>query len=393
MSLFTPPSGETWRDPYPMYAELREAGPIHHAPDLDLYVLPRYAEVFEAVTDTKRFSSAHGLTWHYGDMEALGQTEAPPMVMLDPPAHTEFRRLVARGFTPRAVTSLEPTVRAFVRERLDLAVADGGTVDIIALLFKPLASLVVGQYLGVPAEDQGRFDAWSDAIMSEAPPGAPLSAADAAADLGAYFADLVDRRRSEPGDDTISHLVNTDGDAPPASLVQVIGYAFTMVAGGNDTVVGLLGGTADALTEHRDQRQILLDTPVLIPDAVEELLRWISPVQGLARTTTEPVEIGGITIPAGKRVALLYASANRDERQFGPDAGDLDLRRAPRQILTFAHGAHHCLGAAAARLQGRVVLEELLARCPEFEVDAAAGEFAEGEHTRRYRTLPFTASP
>jgi cytochrome P450 len=170
----------------------------------------------------------------------------------------------------------------------------------------------------------------------------------------------------------------------------MLGFAFTMVAGGNDTTTGLLGVALQLLTEHREQRRKLVEAPDLIPDAVEELLRLASPVQGLARTTTREVELRGRRIPAGARVLLLYAAANRDPREFGADAEQLDVERAPRRILAFGHGAHHCLGAAAARLAGRVVLEELLTTLPDFTVDAGAGAFAEGHYVRRYASLPFS---
>ena len=295
------------------------------------------------------------------------------MVMQDPPGHTQFRRLVSRGFTPRQVTPLEPSVREFVRERLTrLREAGGG--DIVAELFKPLPSMVVAHYLGVPEEDRPRFDAWTDAIVAagSADPAAAVSgAADATAELAGYFAELVERRRREPGDDTVSHLVRAgiaaEGDT--AGLVAILGFAFTMVTGGNDTSTGLLGGAAQLLTERRDQRAVLLRDLSLLPDAVEELLRLTSPVQGLARTTTRDVEVEGVEIPRGRKVLLLYGSANRDPRQFGADADELDVHRRPRTIMTFSHGAHHCLGAAAARLQARVALEELLTGCPDFEVD------------------------
>jgi cytochrome P450 len=182
-----------------------------------------------------------------------------------------------------------------------------------------------------------------------------------------------------------------DGD-PEVPLIRILGFAFTMVAGGNDTTTGLLGGAADLLTSEPAQRRMLRDDPTRIPDAVDELLRLTSPVQGLARTVTTDVTIRGTTIPAGRKVMLLYGSANRDPREFGADAEHLDVRRAPRQILTFSFGAHFCLGAAAARLQGRIVLEELLARCPEFAVDAERGVFAPGSFVRRYDALPFRAT-
>jgi cytochrome P450 len=168
--------------------------------------------------------------------------------------------------------------------------------------------------------------------------------------------------------------------------------AFTMVTGGNDTTTGLLGAAADLLTKNLDQRALLLADSSLMKSAVEEFLRLASPVQGLARMALRDVEICGRTIPEGRKVMLLYASGNRDEREFGPRAADFDIRRKIRRHLTFSYGAHHCIGAAIARLQASVALEELLARCPDFVVDGEAGRFASGHFVRRYETLPFQAT-
>lgn len=386
---FVPRSAETWRDPWPMYAALRDGDPVHHVEDGDYWVLSRFPDVLAAAHDTSTFSSAQGLTFAYDDMARAGLREAAPMVMLDPPDHTAFRRLVARGFTPRQVTALEPEVRAFVVARLERLREAGGEHDVVAELFKPLPSLVVAHYLGVPAADRHRFDGWTEAIVAANAAGDVLAAPQAVGDLFGYFSELIARRRVEPGEDTISQLVAMGADDPEVPLIRILGFAFTMVAGGNDTTTGLLGGAAELLTREPAQRRMLRDDPALIPDAVDELLRLTSPVQGLARTVTRDVTIHGTTIPAGRKVMLLYGSANRDPREFGADAERLNVRRAPRQILTFSFGAHFCLGAAAARLQGRVVLEELLARCPEFVVDAERGVFAPGSFVRRYDALPF----
>lgn len=391
---FVPRSGESWRHPFEMYEVLRERAPVHHVAGGDgrrgYYVLSRFADVFDAARDTATFSSARGLTFTYGEMESIGLAEAVPLVMRDPPDHTAFRRAVARGFTPRQVALLEPTIRGFVVERIEAARAEA-EIDIVSWLFQPLASLVVAHYLGVPAEDRGRFGGWTEAIVAASAKGNPLDAGATVSELFEYFTALIDERRSEPGDDTISHLVNTGPDEPTRSLLEVLGFAFTMVAGGNDTMMGLLGGAAELLTARPGQRALLVEDPALIADAVEELLRVTSPVQGLARTATVDVELHGTMIPAGTKVLLLYASANRDPREFGADAAQLDVARRPRRILSFSYGAHHCLGAAAARLQARIVLEELLGRCPAFSVDAARGRFASGHFVRRYERLPFTA--
>ena len=177
-----------------------------------------------------------------------------------------------------------------------------------------------------------------------------------------------------------------------ATAAWVVGFVFTMVTGGNDTTTGLLGGAAEMLTTHRDQRTILLEDRALIRGAVDELLRLTSPVQNLARTTTRPITVHGREIPDDVKVMLLYGAANRDEREFGPSAERLDVRRKVARMLSFGYGPHHCLGAAAARLQAGVALERLLDRFPDFAVDAAAGVFAPGAFVRRYESLPFTTT-
>ncbi|WP_072750805.1 cytochrome P450 [Rhodococcus maanshanensis] len=399
-AAYVPRSAESWRDPWGMYAALREHDPVHHvvpeeSPADDYWVLTRHADVYAAARDHETFSSADGLTTSYGELDKIGLRDNPPLVMLDPPTHTEFRRLVARGFTPRQVEAVEPAVREFVVERIEgLRAAGGG--DIVTELFKPLPSMVVAHYLGVPEEDRGQFDGWTEAIVAANANGDPLEAATAVGDLMGYFGGLIERRKADvaagkEADDTISHLVAAgiaaDGDF--AGVLSILGFAFTMVTGGNDTTTGMLGGSSALLTQHRDQRALLLEDRSRIPDAVDELLRLTSPVQGLARTTTRDVTIEGVTIPAGRKTLLVYGSANRDPRAYGANSEELDVLRAPRQIMTFSHGSHHCLGAAAARMQARVALEELLARCPDFEVDVDGIEYAAGNYVRRPTHVPF----
>ncbi len=383
--------GQSWADPWPMYAALRDHDPMHHVGVGDYWVMSRHADIWAAARDHETFSSARGLTVAYNELELIGLVDNPPMVMQDPPVHTAFRKLVARGFTPRQVEAVEPKVREFVIERIERLRAAGGG-DIIAELFKPLPSMVVAHYLGVPDEDRARFDGWTDAIVAASAngPGGVASVGDAVGSMMGYFAELIERRRRDPGDDTVSHLVaagvGADGDI--AGTLSILAFTFTMVTGGNDTTTGLLGGAVQLLHRYPEQRQLLAEQPDLIADAIEEFLRLTSPVQGLARTVTRDVTVADTTVPAGRKVLLLYGSANRDERQYGPDAGELDVTRRPRNILTFSHGAHHCLGAAAARMQSRVALTELLARCPNFEVDEAGIVWAGGSYVRRPVSVP-----
>lgn len=388
---FVPCSADSWRDPFAMYAQLRDEDPVHHVDAGDYYVLSRFADIRGCVTDTDTFSSAQGLTTAGSTGEDEIIAAFAPIVMTDPPAHTAFRRLVSRGFTPRHVTELTEPVRAFVRERLDRIRDRGGEADIAAELFKPLPSMVVAHYLGVPAADRPRFDGWTDSIVGATATGLPEQAMGAITEMIEYFTELIEIRKREPGDDTVSHLVAAAEAGDSVTTLQVLGFAFTMVTGGNDTSTGLLGGTCELMTANPAAQARLASDPRLIGGAVEEFLRLTSPVQGLARTTTRDVTVGETSIPANKKVLMLYGSGNLDEREFGPDAGALAIDRRLSQILTFSTGAHFCLGAAAARLMGRVALEELLAAFPDFTVDAAAGRFAEGHYVRRYESLPFRA--
>ena len=387
-----------------MYRALRDDDPVHHVvpednPDHDYYVLSRHADIFSAARDHETFSSAQGLTISYGELELIGLADNPPMVMQDPPVHTEFRKLVSRGFTPRQVEAVEPKVREYVIERIERIRANGGG-DIVGELFKPLPSMVVAHYLGVPEEDRNQFDGWTEAIVAANTAeggigGALQNLGDALGGMMAYFTALIERRKRESLEDpvdTISNLVaagvGADGDI--AGVLSILAFTFTMVTGGNDTTTGMLGGSVQLLHQRPDQRTMLAENPDLIGDSVDELLRLTCPAQMLGRTVTRDVTIGDTTIPEGRRVMFLYGSGNRDERQYGDDAGELDVARKPRNILSFSHGAHHCLGAAAARMQSRVALEELMTRVPDFEVDEDGIVWAGGSYVRRPLSVPFT---
>jgi len=391
--IFVPGHAELWRNPFSMYKALRDMDPVHHVKtDVegeDYWVLSRFRDVFDAAVDAKTFSSADGLTFRYGERAQLG--ENAPIVMMDPPQHTALRKLAIKRLTPNQVAALEPMIREFVVERVE-RLREAGEGDIVAELLKPLPSLVVAHFLGVPRGDRGHFDRWTEAIVAANASGDMMTAMDAVGEMLGYFGSLMEKRRSDPGEDMISALVhsklNTGEDVSPA---MILGMGFTMVTGGNDTTTGLLSGALELLTRNRDQRAILLEESGAIKNAIEEFLRLTAPVQGLARTTMRDVEIEGRTIPSGRKVMLLYASANRDEREFGADAAECNVRREFKRMLSFSYGPHFCIGAAAARLQARVAIEEVLSRCPDFSVDPEAGRFAGGHFVRRYEYLPFSA--
>ncbi len=386
--IYDPLDPATQQDPHPAYRRLRDDDPVHRTAR-GYWVLSRFEDVFQAALDTATYSSAQGLTFEENEIVKLGLK--PTLVMMDRPEHSTFRRLISRGFTPRKVAELEPAIRAFVRNRVAI-LADAGEADFVEVLSGPLPTFVVATYLGVPEEDRERFGQWSDAIVAANATGNTVrDAAEAVAGLYGYFADLVRWRRRHPADDMLSDLVAADVGGRPLHLDEILGYCFVMIAGGNDTASGLLAGSAVLLTEHPEQRRRLLADPGLLPGAVEELLRMTSPVQGLSRTTTRRVELHGSSIPAASKVHLLYGSANRDEREFGPSADDLDVTRSFRRMLAFGNGPHHCIGAAAARLQARVALDELLSVLPSFEADPTHGRLAPGPFVRRYQSLPVRA--
>ena len=402
LAQFRPATAETWPNPWPIYRALRDHDPVHHVVPQDepggnsndYYVLSRHADVWSAACDTETFSSTLAAAINYSELKATGWQGNRPPALQDSPEHAEFRKLVSHGLAPR-LGALESTVREFVVERIERLRANGGG-DIVAELFRPLPSTVVADYLGVPEADRAHFDGWAEAISAVTTAEGGLANAvknvmGSLATMTAYFTELIKLRRVVPGDDTVSQLVSTglgaDGDT--AGMQSVLAFVFAMIANGIDTTTGMLGGSVQLLHQRPDQRKLLIENPELIPDSVDEFLRLTSPVQAMSRTATRDVTIGDTTIPEGRQVLLLYGSANRDERQYGPDAGELNVQRQPRNIVSFSQGVNRCLGAAAARMQSRVTLTELLARCPDFEVDESGIVWAGSNHVRRPLSVPF----
>lgn len=395
-------------DPYPAFAWLREHDPVHHhaadhrAPEF--WALSRFEHVWDAVRRPETFSSADGLTFY---RDEIGQLGIPPtIVMLDPPVQTRLRSLVGRGFTPKRVTLLEDRIRDFVRARIDRMAerhTAGEVVDFHTEFASTVPTFVVAELLGVPEADRARFTPWvqaltavqNDGFDTAALTGSAASAAslDAMAEMMAYFSAAIAARRADPRDDLLGALVTAELEEPDGSTHRlsdwdILGFCFVVVAGGSDTTASLISHAVGLLGDAPGQRQLLLDDPDLIPPALLEFLRLESSVQGLARTTTADVEVDGITIPAGQKVMMLYAAANRDPREFGPTADQLDLRRPISRHLSFSSGPHFCVGSHLARLQARVALEELLAAHPWVTVDPAAGRRHESPFVRGWVSLP-----
>lgn len=381
-------------DPYPAYGRLRNSDPVHRHDEPAFWALSRFDDVWDAVRDAATFSSARGLTFFRDEIGTLGL--APTIVMLDPPRHTQLRHLISRAFTPRRVADLEYLIRDFVRGRLQFMArksADGEPIDLHLDFSSPIPTFTLAHLLGVPESDRARFDPWV-AALTQLPehgfePGA-LAAVDAVADMFTYFSDAITARRQQPSDDLLGALVVAEIDGERLTDWDILGFCFVMVAGGNDTTGNLISHGVMLLDADHAQRELLATTPSLIPNALVEFLRMEGSVQGLARTTTRPVTIRGVKITEGEKVMLLYGSANRDEREFGATAEQLDVTREIRRHLGFATGAHFCIGNHLAKLQARVAFEELLAQQPHVGVDLAAAQRLPSVFTRGWVRLPAT---
>lgn len=387
------PFGDAFQaNPYPVYRELRDHDPVHRHDDPPFWALSRFGDIWHALRDERTFSSAQGLTFHPDEISALGL--APTIVMLDPPRHTQLRALIAKAFTPRRVNDLEPAIREFVRDsivRMRQAASDGAPVDLHQDFSSPLPSFVLAELLGVPATDRHRFDPWVSALTSFQDAGfalTGLTAPDAVAEMFEYFTALITTRRADPRGDLISALCHAHVDGEYLSEWDVLGFCFVIVAGGNDTTGNLISHGVQLLDANPAQRQLLLADRSLIPNAVLEFLRMEGSVQGLARTTTRPVQLHDVEIPAGEKVLMLYGAANRDPREFGPTADVLDVTRPIPRQLGFATGVHFCIGSHLARLQARLAFEELLDAVPYIGVDTTHGVRLTSAFTRGWVRLP-----
>ncbi len=383
--LYDPEDERTQLDPYPVYRRLRHECPVYRQERLRFWALSRFADVHAALNDHEAFCSRQGLTWDPGAAEQAGVL--PMMVTTDPPDHTKLRRLINRGLTPKRVADLEPEVRAGVVERIDALRAAGGG-DLVADVAVPVPTAMVGRFLGVPESDRARFHHWAGAVVAGTS-GAAFHQEHhrAVRELYAYFHALIERRRLEPTDDLIGTLIASEIDGAQLTTGEILGFCFNIVVGGIETTTNLIANGMALLAAHPDSARRLAVEPRRIPQAIEEFLRLETPVAGLCRTTTRPVTLHGVTIPAGEKVLLMFGAANRDEREF-PDPDRLDFERGAERHLAFGHGAHYCIGAALARLMGRVAFEELTLRLGDSRADITRGRRLRAAVSRGWDSLP-----
>ena len=351
-------------DPHAAFQWLRESAPVYWCEHARMWALAKHADILHVARNPETFCSGRGVLIHDG-MRGGALTEAPPSIIyMDPPHHNRYRKLVNRAFTPGMVAGLEGRIRTIARESLD-PIRPGETRDFVETVAVPLPMLVIAEMLGVGDEDRQTFKRWSDAIIAAADTGASPESMQQVGELFAYFYAKLGERRARPQTDLLSALGAAEVDGERLADEEVLMFCMTLLVAGNETTRNLIAGGAKALMEHPDQLRALGTNPARLPGAVEEMLRWVTPIHSFARTATCDTEIRGQRIAAGDYVLLLYTSGNRDEDVFGPSANVFDVARSVEPShIAFGFGEHFCLGASLARLEARVLFEELLARFP-----------------------------
>lgn len=387
MTSFNPYSYEFHRDPFPVYRDLRDHAPCYHDAALGFWAVSRYEDVLGALHDPDTYCSRYGIT--------LEQDNSLPMLLTtDPPAHTDLRRRVSRAFTPRRVADLEGEIRSLAQRLLGGLVAKREG-ELVADYAARLPMDVIARMLGVPERDGEQLRTWTNALLDrdEGVPDVTAEGVVGATHLYKYFCDFVADRRAAVAlgnapDDLTTALCASGAHAPALADDQVVGFCFLLIIAGNETTTKLLANCLLALQRFPEQRSKLVAEPSRIPDAVEEILRYEGSTQLMARTLTRPVELHGEQMPDGATVLLLLGSANRDERVWDrPDDFDID-RGSAVQHVGFGHGIHVCLGAALARLEMRVSLEEIFRVMPDYEIDEASCTRVHSGNVRGWAAVP-----
>jgi len=381
-------------DPYPTFRRLRDEAPLYYNEKHEFFALSRFEDVEACERDVTTYLSGKGSVLEAIQAVLQLGVEIPPGIILfeDPPAHTAHRGLLSRVFTPRRMSAIEPQVRAFCAASLDPLIGSGG-FDFIADLAAEMPMRTIGMLLGIPEEDQVQIRDRIDANMRLDEDGTPSQGGVEGSALdGSGFADYIDWRTEHPSDDLMTDLLNAEfedetGTTRQLTREEVLNYVGLLAAAGNETTTRLIGWSGKVLAEHPDQRAELVKDRTLIPNTIEELLRYESPSPVQARYVAAEVEHYGRTVPAGSIVLALTASANRDERRF-PEPDRFDIHRDIGHHVAFGYGIHFCLGAALARLEGRVALDEVLQRFPTWEVDWENAVQAHTSTVRGWEKLP-----
>jgi len=352
-------------DPYPAYRELRATAPVCWNDVTKFWALLKYEDIRFVSSSPALFTSTKGIT--IPDLAMPSPVQEGSLIFSDPPRHRQLRKLINSGFTRRRVAVLEPKIREIVRGILD-GIEPGSVHEFAEEIAAPLPTRMIAELIGAPPDDWEQFRAWSDAATGTADPEIELDWFVAMGQLFEYFQKLIAARRAEPRNDLLSVLAEAEIDEHRLTDEDLLNFAFLLLVAGNETTRNLIALGTLALISHPGQRRLLVENPALIPSAVEEMLRWNSPVVHMARTAVADVEIRGQRIAEGDVVVMLYGSANRDEDVFGSDSEEFKVTRHPNPHIAFGCGEHSCVGAQLARLEATVMFEELLGRFPKLEL-------------------------
>ena len=393
---FDPFSEEFFNDPYELYRRLRDEAPVYYSERYRFYALSRFADVLAAHRDWQAFSSAHGIELFLLSKDPEEIRSYRSIIMMDPPEHDTFRALVSRVFTPRAVNALEPMIRDVIRSFLD-PLDTAREFDAVADFAAPFPVEVISRMLGVPEGERQQIRHWLDISLHREPGQTDPSPENEQAMLeqGVYFHELTVEKRKNPGDDMLSRLtqVTVDrGDGAETGLddAEIAGFASLLGGAGAETVTKLVGNAVMLFWQHPDQWQKVVDDREKIPRAIEEILRYWPPSQYQGRYCEEEREFEGGRIPAGFPVLLITGAATRDPRAF-ERADEFDIERQPGITIGFGHGVHSCLGAALARMESRIAIEELAARWRRLEVDEAGLRRVQMANVAGYSNVPVQA--
>ncbi|GJF16765.1 putative cytochrome P450 123 [Mycolicibacterium cyprinidarum] len=376
-------------DPYPTYRSLRDSAPVYRAQESHTWVLSRHADVQAAALDHGTYSSVDGIFPTPPGSDFIGSF-LPMMIVMDPPRHDQLRALVSRAFTPRRVAGLHDAIQLLAAELFERLDQGAGAADFVTDFAAVLPAAVIADLLGVPAEDRDQFRLWSGQLVQvDVTHGQTTDAMAAAASIYAYFTDFLADRRQSPREDLMSALVNAKVDGVGLTDEEVLGFCALLLVAGYETTTNLLGNSAVVLAQHPHTRRRLVADRTLLGPAVEELLRYDSPAQGLSRTLTRDVTLHDTTMRKGEKALLLFGSANRDERAF-PDPDVFDIDRTCEHQVAFGRGIHFCLGAALARMEARIALDALLDTVPDWEVDLTSARRLRSGPIRGYTSLPIS---
>ena len=379
---YDPYSVELNMEPYAVFARIREEAPLYYNDQHDFYALSRFEDVNKAVIDHETFISGRGAL-----LEIIKSgMEIPPgtLIFEDPPIHNIHRNLLSRMFTPRKVHALEPQIREFTARCLDPLVGTG-RFDFVNDLGEQMPMRVIGMLLGIPEEHQRRVADHGEATLEGKQVDLLAS--------GEVFAEFIDYRAEHPSDDIMTDLLNAEftdetGTVRRLSREELLMYLIVVATAGAETTTRLIGWAGKTLAEHPDQRRELAENPALIPQAVEEILRWEPPALQIARYVARDTEYYGEPVPEGSAMLLLVGAANRDHRRFPPNGDVFDIHRELHSHMTFGAGTHFCMGNALARLEGRIALEEILKRFPTWEVDWPNAHPSQTTAVRGWESMP-----